>query len=165
MLFQLPVLVFRASETPCSDPRRDRRERTLRQFKDISFLNPLPGATPEYLYEAVTTCTVAGTNDWHWEATMFTDTYYDGEDTIRETIWEYHQNKVDAQFNADPLTRGIVDADLPEWNPRKYFILALHHRLKHTYREWLRTVEHIEKRFEQLQKVLSSANNYDGHGC
>jgi hypothetical protein len=155
----LQVFAFRASKELRSDPRRDKHGNSLRQAIDVSFLNPRPSAQVEVLYEAVTSCVAAGADDRHWDAHLLVDTYHDGSDAIRETIWGYHADNIDTDgVKVDPLLRGELNADMPEWDPRRYFFYVLESRVNLAKLEWSRSVDHVKSSFERFQRVSMRTN-------
>ncbi|KIW90918.1 uncharacterized protein Z519_08701 [Cladophialophora bantiana CBS 173.52] len=89
-------------------------------------------------------------DDHRWIAYCFVDTYFDGEDEWRESVVEYRRDRESEYgFNADPLTYGNVDADMPILDPRGYFLRVLEHRLYQVWREWLTVIDKIK---EHLQR-------------
>ncbi|KAJ9612902.1 hypothetical protein H2200_002843 [Cladophialophora chaetospira] len=152
--FHLPFYVHRASQTPRTDPRRDVHGNPLRHFQDISFLGRGSQQPFDFLYEAQTSCLLSGSNKWRWVSYCFVDTYFDGDDEGRETLLEYHYDKeAEHGINADPLTFGAHDADLPIWNAREYFLKVLEHRLTPIKREWRRVVVKVEREFRVYDKT------------
>ncbi|EXJ68618.1 uncharacterized protein A1O5_08412 [Cladophialophora psammophila CBS 110553] len=147
----------------CEDHRRYAHGGPLRNTVDVSFLNRQSGYSPQVLCEAHLTCVISGSDDQHWVAYFFTDTYFDGKDEARETVLEYDKDKrSDHGMNADPLTYGNVDADVdPVWDPRKYFLTIVQHRLGQVTREWCQVVTNLREsfyNFEQVRCLLSYHN-------
>jgi len=152
LCFHLPVLLCRASAT--TDHRKYENGKPLRQTKDISFLNWEAGLPSGFLYEAMVSCVVAGLHEHNWVAYCFVDTYFDGSDDRRETVLEYHKDKVSEDgMNMDPLTYGNCDAEDPIWDPREYFLRVCFHRLSPMVREWELLIAQVEDSFEAYEQV------------
>ncbi|KEF57974.1 uncharacterized protein A1O9_05897 [Exophiala aquamarina CBS 119918] len=155
LCFHLPVLLCRASET--IDHRRHENGKPLRRTSDISFLNLEPGRPKEFLYEAEVSCVIAGLHDHSWIAYCFVDTYFDSSNERRETIYEYHKDKVaEAGMNMDPLTYGNCDAEDPIWDPRLYFLEVCFQRTAPTVREWKHLVGKVEGSFRNYDQTYRS---------
>jgi len=152
LCFHLPVLLCRDSAT--TDHRKYEDGKPLRQTKDISFLHWEVGLPNEFLYEAMVSCAISGLHEHSWVAYCFVDTYFDGSDDRRETVVEYHKDKLAEEgANMDPLTYGNVCADVPMWEPRAYFLEVCFHRTAPVLREWELLVGKIEDRFRTYGQV------------
>jgi hypothetical protein len=150
--FHLPGLLCRPSHT--TDHRRFENGEPLRRRNDISFLNWEVGLPAEFLYESQVSCVIAGLHEHNWVAYCFVDTYFDGRNEWRETVAEYHKDKISEDgMNADPLTYGTCDADKPLWDPRKYFLAVYLHRTTPVIREWLLLIEKVEDSFRKYEQV------------
>ncbi|KIW60178.1 hypothetical protein PV05_00416 [Exophiala xenobiotica] len=150
--FHLPGLLCRNFQT--TDHRRFENGETLRRTIDISFLNWEPGLPGEFLYEAQVSCVIAGLHEHNWVAYCFADTYFDGSNERRETVAEYHKDALsECGMNADPLTYGNCDANVPHWDPRKYFLAVYLHRTKPVIREWLLLTGKVEHSFRIYEQV------------
>ncbi|KIW34564.1 uncharacterized protein PV07_01341 [Cladophialophora immunda] len=145
LAFHMPFYAWRNSR------REDHRTCTgggpLRETLDVSFLNREREDPPQFLCKAHFTCVISGSDDRHWVAYFFADTYFDGQDEARETVHEYHKDKDTPEgMNADPLTYGNTDADVdPIWDPRKYFLTIFSYRLRRIAREWSQVVTRVEE--------------------
>jgi hypothetical protein len=160
LVFHLPMLVYRESAILRSDPRLDKYGEPLRGFDNISFLGTSEAGALGVLYEAVTSLVVVGIDNFRWTAYMLVDTYFDGPDTTRETVWEYHKDESgDDGTYMDPLTRGNEAADRPQRDPRRYFFLVLQHRWKLALTEWQNTVLHVQARFKWFETVSYTSLN------
>ncbi|KAK5216367.1 hypothetical protein LTR72_010540 [Exophiala xenobiotica] len=150
--FHLPGLLCRPSQT--IDHRRFENEEPLRLTTDISFLNGESRLPAEFLYETQVSCVISGLHEHNWVAYCFVDTYFDGSNERRETVFEYHKDKVSEDgMNMDPLTYGICDADDPLWDPRKYFLAVYLNRTTPVIREWLLLIGKVEHSFRIYQKT------------
>ncbi|OAL40631.1 hypothetical protein AYO20_00367 [Fonsecaea nubica] len=149
MTFNIPFFAWR--DTFREDHRKWAHSRKpLRETVDVSFLNQHPG---EVLCKGVLTAMISGSDIEHWTAYLFADTYFDAQDEGRETVLEYRKDKESKEgMNADPLTYGEIDADLPFWDPRKYFLIMARYRLQQVAKEWTQVVARFGTRFADFQK-------------
>jgi hypothetical protein len=133
MEFHLPFFALR--KTPPSDgsPPRAHGNR-LRESKDLSFLkgrNTGPEEQENYcIYQAQISCVVCGLDDWQWVAYAFVDTEHDNDgDDLADKATSFEG------LNEDPIACGL-DANLPIWKPRQYFLKVFEIRAKQTRQEW-----------------------------
>ncbi|KIY01980.1 uncharacterized protein Z520_02118 [Fonsecaea multimorphosa CBS 102226] len=161
LAFHLPFFALKTSKTPQTDYRRDRTGDPLRRSRDVSFLNRQDDASPMYLYDVQASCVISGFDWSRWDAKFFMDTYYfDSEDPSKEDIWEYREDGLSAGgMCADPLTYGLVDADMPIWDPQEYFLKVFQPRFAQALREWRMVVMTLKKSFKHHQ----STNEYRLH--
>lgn len=81
---------------------------------------------------------IIGTGERRWTAFCFSDTYYDPE-------WEPCEDEMSNQmFTCDPIASytGAIDANLPIWNAREYFLVAICNRMECISEQW-RTIGRI----------------------
>jgi hypothetical protein len=150
--FHLPGFLCRPAQT--TDHRRFENGEPLRRRNDISFLDWDAGRPAEFLCESQISCVIAGLHEHNWAAYCFVDTYFDGSNERRETVFEYHKGKISEDgMNADPLTYGNCDADDPLWDPRKYFLAVYLNRTAPVIREWLLLIGKVEHSFRIYEKV------------
>lgn len=152
--FHLPFFALRSSRTPRMDHRSYVGSAPLRDVKDVSFLDWHDEGAPalRHLYEAHVTCVIAGFHDWCWTATCFVDTYYD-DYVDRECVDDYHEHAENPQGMAsDAPTLGDLEADLPIWNPREYFLLVVCSRLKRVKYEWQSTIKQVRESFRRYEQ-------------
>ncbi|KIW81718.1 hypothetical protein Z517_04744 [Fonsecaea pedrosoi CBS 271.37] len=149
LAFNIPFYAWR--DTYREDHRKWAHSRQpLRETVDVSFLNQHHG---EVLCKAVLTAMISGSDIEHWTAYLFADTYFDAQDAGRETVLEYRKDKESEEgMNADPLTYGEIDADLPFWDPRKYFLIMARYRLQQVAKEWTQVVARFGTSFADFQK-------------
>jgi hypothetical protein len=140
MEFHLPFFALRKARSPDNSPRV--RGKGLRNSKDLLFLKEETtnsGEQENYrLYQAQISCVVHGFDEWQWVAYAFEDTQHepsehgddndDGDDLV-----DYATSS--QGFKEDPIARGL-NASLPIWRPRQYFLKALELRLTIVSREW-----------------------------
>jgi hypothetical protein len=133
MEFHLPFFALRKTSPSDCSPTRAHGKR-LRESKDLSFLkgqNTKPGEQENYcIYQAQISCVVCGLDDWQWVAYAFVDTEHDNDDddlVDKATSLE--------ELNEDPIACGL-DASLPIWKPRQYYLKVFEIRVKQTRQEW-----------------------------
>lgn len=80
-----------------------------------------------------------GLSDWRWVAYAFEKNTFDERDLEDET-YPYEN------FQEDPIAK--VDADLPIWDPREYFLLIFNTRMCQVLEEWRNLVRWIERSIE-----------------
>jgi hypothetical protein len=154
LAFHLPYYVWRSSQKPCEDYRRDANVTPLRQSQDVSFLNWKSSGSSDFLYEAQISCVVAGSDEWRWVAYCFVDTYFDTDEEAKETVLSYHEDSLVTEgIRADPLTFGVISADDPIRKPREYFLMILQIRINQVKREWQQVVEKMYQSVHEYEQV------------
>jgi hypothetical protein len=95
------------------------------------------------IYEAQISFVICGPDETRWVAYAFVDTDFGGEDMGDEP------SSCDG-IGWDPIaTEGKLDANLPIWDPREYFLIIFEIRIAQVRKEWeylVRTVERSIKR-------------------
>jgi hypothetical protein len=155
LAFHLPYYAWRTSQSACEDHRQDANASPLRQFLDISFLNPKSSKSSNFLYEAQISCVVAGSDEYRWVAYCFVDTYFDvGE--AKETVQSYHEDSLaDEGMFTDPFTFGERDADDPIQKPREYFLEVFRVRIDQVKCEWEQVVANVQENIRKYVPVRS----------
>ncbi|KAG4429355.1 hypothetical protein IFR05_015162 [Cadophora sp. M221] len=154
--FHISYYVLRESKKSWKDTRRKSNGKPLRQFWELPFLsmptNNKPASTDEryYLYEAVTSVGVTGSDHWTWAVYGFVDTYWDS----RESVDGYHEMKGRSRGRADPLANGQINADEPLWDPRKYFLKVVEIRTGLVLMEWSQIINKMEREVQQSRTKL-----------
>ena len=122
-----------------------------RQWTDLSFLNirtPKSLGKRQYgMYEAQISLVICGPDEKHWDAYAFVDRYFDGEDLLEEDDFSY------AGVQEDPIASDlekdthlpIVDANLPKWHAREYFLDIVEFRMAQVAKEWEHLVRKVER--------------------
>jgi hypothetical protein len=140
---------MKASKAPLEDSRKRFDGKPLRQSWHLPFLSrPMTSSVvankshKEYfLYEAQISVTVTGFDDSVWTAYGCIDTYFGS----RESVSRYHRWKGSKGLGKpDPLARGQIEADLPIWMPREYFLRIFEIRIKEVQSEWHRITDKVE---------------------
>jgi hypothetical protein len=131
MEFHLPFFAFRKTSPLDGSPRRAHGKR-LRKFKDLSFLKGQNSESEDQenycIYQAQISLVVCGVDEWQWVAYAFVDTEHDGDDLADKAASS-------ERFKEDPITYGL-DASLPIWKPRQYFLKVFEIRARQTRQEW-----------------------------
>ncbi len=155
----LPHVVLKRHATPREDGRRRSTDQhRLRKARQLPRLDPSAKGTgsilreakaaTEYLYEAQLSVCVTGSNDRVWTATAFQDNYFQGPDEDMVTrcgrLTDSH-----GVFQADPLTAGEKDANVPIWNPREYFLRVVEIQVDRVRKELHQIVSILQERVEQ----------------
>jgi hypothetical protein len=97
------------------------------------------------VYEAHLSIAITGVDRQVWTAYCFVDTYFDTKDSV-ET---YHQMEGFHKGRPDPLALGRIDAELPIWEPRRYFSAIVELRALFIVGEWISTMDKTEKDIER----------------
>lgn len=133
MEFHLPFFALRKTSPRDSSPPRAYGKR-LREVKDLSFLKGqdtwIEDQENYCIYQAQISCVVWGLDDWQWVAYAFVDTEHDNDgDDLADKATSFEG------LNEDPIACGL-DASLPIWKPRQYFLKVFEIRAKQTRKEW-----------------------------
>ena len=148
--FHLPCFVLRRSRSPEPDTRPFVRAKTkfLRQHGKLPGLlsDPLDPSTVEFLYEIQISLLLTGWDEWCWTAHCWVDAYFGSVESIRT----YDDNELDG-----PTGR---DRDVPEWNPRGWFLLVLAYRFKKITKEWAAMVGTMDARLQAYVNQFSFIN-------
>jgi hypothetical protein len=140
MEFHLPFFALRKIPPPHGSPPRAYGKR-LRESKDISFLNGQNTGSEDRenycIYQAQISCVVCGLDDSNWVAYAFVDTKHDddGDDSADKATSS-------EELNEDPIACGL-DARLPIWKPRQYFLKVFEIRAKQARQEWDRLIRKL----------------------
>lgn len=96
------------------------------------------------MHEAQISFVVCGSDNRRWVGYAFVDTDSDGDDLADHNF--PHEG-----FHADPIASdGKLDANLPIWDPREYFLMIFEIRMAQVLKEWeylVLTVERSIKRY------------------
>jgi len=121
-----------------------------RQWTDLSFLNiqaPKSQGKRQYsMYEAQISLVICGPDEQHWDAYAFVDRYFDGEG-LEEDDFSYdglQEDPIASDLEID-TNLPLVDANLPIWNPREYFLNIVEIRMAQVLKEWEHLVRKVER--------------------
>lgn len=99
-----------------------------------------------FLYEAQVSVAVTGFDDSVWTAYGIVDTYFGTKESIRryDRFTTGHSSG-----RPDPLAAGQINADVPIWNPREYFLRVFEIRIIQISREWDFILDRVEDAVKQ----------------
>jgi hypothetical protein len=99
-------------------------------------------------------CLVAGEDDSRWVAYGFFDTFFDAVGEAKETVEAYHDDAIkEGGMNADPLTYGVIDAEMTVRTPREYFLSCFRIRIAQVKREWMQVDAKIRQNIRDYEQV------------
>lgn len=146
----MPYFAWRSSKKPCKDQRHNRKQEPLRRCRDISLLNFESGEAPAFIYEAQTSCVVAGTDEWDWSGYCLADTYFDGE--AGENVQQYSKDVSDGA-HTNPFFYGLIEAERPVREARAFFLRVFKIRLNVVRGEWQRVITNIKDSVSKYEEV------------
>jgi hypothetical protein len=141
----IPYYVLKKSIGTIEDSRKNFDGKPLRRSWPLTFLSrptsELPTTnkvTKDYvLYETQLAIVITGFDDFVYGCV---DTYFRSGESVKR----YHNWK-QGWGRTDPLARGQIDADLPIWTPREYFLRVCEIRIRKVQGEWNRITEKMEE--------------------
>jgi hypothetical protein len=149
----LPFLLLRKSMPP-EEPVGKVNTKPQRRWTDLSFLKIDTSSLQEQepkevwgIYEAQTSCVVTGSDDWRWVGYGFVDTEIDGFLT--------DLSKDDLSF--DQIAAGKLEANIPIWKPRDYWLKVFEIRIEQVRQEWEYLIHKVELSVNQY--VRSQTQN------
>jgi hypothetical protein len=93
------------------------------------------------MYEAHISFVICGLDEGRWTAYAFDDTEFDG-DALYDRIFPcegFHADPIASEYHDD------IDAELPIWNPREYFLRVVASRIARAAEEWEALVRPVER--------------------
>ena len=155
LMIHLPYYALRNTATEIKDDRRDGDDNPMRRSHNVSFLNWRRNKLPSFIYEAQTSCVVAGSDIWRWIGYCFVESYFDVDNEDRETVTSYvAEGQTDAGCTMDPCTYGRFPLTDNIKDPREWFLLVFRCRLDQVKAEWRRVVQAVEQSVRGYEKVL-----------
>jgi hypothetical protein len=152
MYFHLPHFVWRAKS---SNPYLQQIEngQLPRAWTDLSYLDSETSRLQDQktfgIYEAQISIVLCGSANTRWVVYAFVDRYCEAEELVNELSSE--------GFHVDPIAGSeALDADLPVWNPREYFLIVVVFRLAQILREWQNVVRRLESSIKKYASRPSS---------
>jgi hypothetical protein len=128
----LPFFLLRKSTPPEESVGKDNK-RPWRRWTDMSFLKIDTSESQDQkpkevwgIHEVQTTCVVAGSDDWRWVGYGFVDAEID------ESLTDL--SEVDLSF--DRIAAGELEANIPIWRPRDYWLKLFEIRIEQVRKEW-----------------------------
>jgi hypothetical protein len=138
MEFHLPFFALRKALS-LNDSHPKAHGKRLRESKDLSFLKGQNTEQEEHeqycIYQAQVSLVVNGFDEWQWTAYAFVDTEHDDDDDSPD-------KSISEGLTEDPIGCGL-DANLPIWRPRQYFLRAFENRVKQIRQEWNQLVRKL----------------------
>ncbi|KAF2181077.1 hypothetical protein K469DRAFT_590492 [Zopfia rhizophila CBS 207.26] len=149
--FQIPYFALRILPFPAGHPQRTVPNKTPpRQWTDLSFLNRQilnsQGKKQYGMYEAQISLVICGPDEKRWVGYAFVDRYFNGED-LEEDDFSYdgvQEDPIATDFEVD-TNLPIIDANLPKWNPREYFLNIVEFRMAQVLKEWEGLVRKVQR--------------------
>ncbi|KAI1623175.1 hypothetical protein EDD37DRAFT_460523 [Exophiala viscosa] len=161
LVFSLPYWAWRSSTQPVQDHRQNKHKEPLRDYWDVSLLEPGQHSERSFIYEAQITCVVTGlVNECTWSVYCFDDNRHDGKNAQNA---RQHSSDVTDGIHTDPISFGVIDANNPIQEPYAYFIRILAIRAKLVRDEWRKITRKIAlsiRRYDREHFPLSQAQAY-----
>jgi hypothetical protein len=112
------------------------------------------------MYEAEISVVICGLDNYRWIACAFDDTGFDEKDLEDEECSP-------VEVIEDPIVSSgdvIVDASIPTWDPREYYLMALNVHVIRVMKEFeylVRKLERSIRQYVRLSLLISSGD--EGH--
>lgn len=155
----LPFFLLRKS-TPPGESVGKVNEKPRRRWTDMSFLKIGTSESQDQkpkevwgIHEVQATCVVAGSDDWRWVGYGFVDAEIDGSLT--------DLSEVDLSF--DRIAAGELEADIPIWRPRDYWLKLFEIRIERVRKEWEYLIHKLELSVNQY--VRGQTRNTPNDSC
>jgi hypothetical protein len=142
--FQLPWYAWRTTADK-TDHRQCKSGNSLRQTRNVSFLNVKSSTGSEFIHEAQISCLIAGT-ETQWVAYCFVDTFF-------ETL---HNADVRTTENHEDFTRvshAMSKAASANSDPKEFFLKAFDICLALVNSEWQRVVDQMCRYVRNYEQV------------
>lgn len=96
------------------------------------------------MFESRFSVVICGSSEKQWAVYAFDDTESDGDDLYEKMIG------ASPPLHVDPIVSCLdgdepIDADLPIWNPRRYFLLAVANRITRAANGWMTLMTTVER--------------------
>jgi hypothetical protein len=155
----MPFYELKRYATPIKDKRFRANGQPLRRSWYQTFLSMDPDYTKRgwrpqsrhdpriCIHEGQISVLVNGFDERSWYGLAFVDTYYHGDDNPEGAA--DIARRVEASMKGtyrsllDPIALSELNADIPFWNPREYFLRVLELRVKQVLSKWQDVVECI----------------------
>jgi len=132
--------------------------------QDVSYLNWKSDASHSFLYEAQTSCVVAGLDIRRWVGYCFVESYFDVDNEARDTPMAYYRDSQgEGGLLMDPCTFGFVPLDGHIKDPREWFLTVLEYRLDQIKGEWRQVVQKIDQSVRDYEKVVGVSTSLNEH--
>jgi hypothetical protein len=100
--------------------------------------------------EAQISCVISGSDDWRWVSYAFVDTDFDG-DEFGDGVMPYED------LHWDPIAAGNLEANMPIWKPREYFLKVFEIRIIQVQKEWDLLVRKVELSIDRYVSCHTSS--------
>ncbi|OCK76085.1 hypothetical protein K432DRAFT_307150 [Lepidopterella palustris CBS 459.81] len=145
MELHIPYFALREYPSPTKDRRQEvaAGKRPPRQWTDLSFLNiQTPKFQDKRKYgtcKARFSLIICGSDHRRWVGYAFVDRDFDSEE-LEEDDFSYEG------IQEDPIaSNGELDANLPIWDPREYFLMIFDIQMAKVLKEWENLVRAVER--------------------
>ena len=159
MEFHVPYFALRTSLPPKDPIRKPVNSNPTRKWTDLSFLEiQSPESQDKKVYgihEAQISFVICGSDDGRWVGYAFVDTNFDSEG-LGDQVFPYegvHEDLI--------ASDGELDANLPIWNPREYFLMICEIRIAQVLKEWEFLVRTVERSIKQYVCFVFSFHPID----
>ncbi|KAH8821447.1 hypothetical protein F5884DRAFT_745770 [Xylogone sp. PMI_703] len=121
--FHIPYFALRTSPSSDESFTALNQGKQLRQWRDITFLEAggenAKDSRVSRLCEAQFSLVICGSDNWRWTGHAFSDTYFNNQ-SLTDYTFSYDG------LHEDPIaSNGELDANLPLWDPREYFLMII----------------------------------------
>jgi hypothetical protein len=96
---------------------------------------------------------ICGVDEWRYNGYCWVDTYFDHENTRAETVPRYCDDARLRGLRGDPFTRGKKDSNIPQRDPRAYFLEIFYYRLYQVSQEWEQVAIKLSSSVKQYKQV------------
>jgi hypothetical protein len=148
MEMHVPFFALRKHPTPSAANLQTAEgyRKPKRRWTDLSVLTAqISRAEDEAkfgIYESRFSFVICGSDNRRWIGYAFVD-QDDDEENLGPEDCHYEG------FQEDPIAAAAADANMPEWEPRQYFLNVLESRIKLILREWENVVYTVERRIKE----------------
>jgi hypothetical protein len=155
----LPFFLLRKSPPPEESVGKV-NEKPPRRWTDMSFLKIGTSESQDQkaeevwgMHEVQATCVIAGSDDWRWVGYGFVDAELDGSLT----------DLSDVDLGFDRIAAGELDANIPIWGPRDYWLKSFEIRIEQARKEWQYLIHKLELSVNQY--VRGHTQNTPNDSC
>jgi hypothetical protein len=152
MELHLPYLALRElSPATNSSSQTAPGKAQTRHWKDLSFLNIKTERSPTQrkfgIYQARCSIVTCGSDNRRWVTYAFIDRDFDGDDLEEEDcLYDgIQQDPIASDCKLDESLE-LLDANLPHWDAREYFLAVFNIRMTKLLKEWENLVRWVERR-------------------
>ena len=136
----LPFFLLRKSAPP-EESMGKVNTKPKRRWTDLSFLKIDTSDSQDKepkevwgIHEAQASCVVTGSDDWRWVGYGFVDTEIDG----------FLADLSEDDLSFDQIAAGELEANIPIWRPRDYWLKVFEIRIEQVRKEWEYLIHKVE---------------------